>query len=297
MLKFFPAEAAGGAAYLKSLAGPLPQVSFCPTGGGVSPANAAAYLALPNVICAGGSWIAPAAMQTAGGLGRDRGARAGCFNAGLNGTACIRPSLAERISAFRRTPAQHRSVIGKWEPKPPTSRVETLLIRGAAAVAPVSHRANERTTQNESEQDRTPQGMHRRRRGHAQPWRASRGGRRRSPKPAETAPVEVMPEPAPIASADPGPAFYAGAQIEYGDVDVSGPLNSDGTGGLAGVFAGYRYDFGNYVIGGEIDLNAADIDLPGVGTLRHGRPHRPRGRLRCRPHAVLRHRGRGPRAG
>jgi len=65
MLKFFPAEAAGGEAYLKSLAGPLPQVSFCPTGG-VSPANAAAYLALPNVICAGGSWIAPAAMQTAG---------------------------------------------------------------------------------------------------------------------------------------------------------------------------------------------------------------------------------------
>jgi len=85
-------------------------------------------------------------------------------------------------------------------------------------------------------------------------------------EPAETAPVEVMPEPAPIASAD-WTGFYAGAQIEYGDVDVSGPSNSDGTGGLAGVFAGYRYDFGNYVIGGEIDLNAADIDLPGVGTL------------------------------
>ena len=65
MLKFFPAEAAGGAPYLKSLAGPLPQVAFCPTGG-VSTANAPEYLALPNVICAGGSWVAPAAMQTAG---------------------------------------------------------------------------------------------------------------------------------------------------------------------------------------------------------------------------------------
>lgn len=58
MLKFFPAEAAGGAKSLKSLAGPLPQVSFCPTGG-VTPANAPDYLALPNVICVGGSWIAP----------------------------------------------------------------------------------------------------------------------------------------------------------------------------------------------------------------------------------------------
>jgi 2-dehydro-3-deoxyphosphogluconate aldolase/(4S)-4-hydroxy-2-oxoglutarate aldolase len=65
MLKFFPAEAAGGAAYLKSLAGPLPQVAFCPTGG-VSTGNALDYLRLPNVICAGGSWVAPAAMQAAG---------------------------------------------------------------------------------------------------------------------------------------------------------------------------------------------------------------------------------------
>lgn len=58
MLKFFPAEAAGGAKSLKSLAGPLPQVSFCPTGG-VTPGNAPDYLALPNVICVGGSWISP----------------------------------------------------------------------------------------------------------------------------------------------------------------------------------------------------------------------------------------------
>jgi len=65
MLKFFPAEAAGGAKSLKSLAGPLPQVSFCPTGG-VSIQNAPEYLALPNVTCVGGSWIAPDAEVAAG---------------------------------------------------------------------------------------------------------------------------------------------------------------------------------------------------------------------------------------
>jgi len=56
MLKFFPAEQAGGAPFLKSLASPLPQISFCPTGG-VSPANALDYLKLPNVTCVGGSWV------------------------------------------------------------------------------------------------------------------------------------------------------------------------------------------------------------------------------------------------
>ena len=56
MLKFFPAEAVGGAPALKSLAGPLPKISFCPTGG-VSPQNARDYLGLPNVDCVGGSWI------------------------------------------------------------------------------------------------------------------------------------------------------------------------------------------------------------------------------------------------
>ena len=58
MLKCFPAEAVGGAKLLKSLGGPLPQVSFCPTGG-VTLANAPDYLSLSNVICVGGSWIAP----------------------------------------------------------------------------------------------------------------------------------------------------------------------------------------------------------------------------------------------
>lgn len=57
MLKFFPAEAIGGAPALKSLAGPLPRIGFCPTGG-ISTANAGDYLSLPNVVCVGGSWIA-----------------------------------------------------------------------------------------------------------------------------------------------------------------------------------------------------------------------------------------------
>lgn len=58
MLKFFPAEAIGGAPALGSIGGPLPQISFCPTGG-INPDNAARYLSLPNVVCAGGSWVAP----------------------------------------------------------------------------------------------------------------------------------------------------------------------------------------------------------------------------------------------
>jgi 2-dehydro-3-deoxyphosphogluconate aldolase/(4S)-4-hydroxy-2-oxoglutarate aldolase len=58
-LKFFPAEAIGGAAALKALAAPLPHLRFCPTGG-IDAAKAAAYLALPNVVCVGGSWMAPA---------------------------------------------------------------------------------------------------------------------------------------------------------------------------------------------------------------------------------------------
>ena len=57
-LKFFPAEQAGGAAFLKSLASPFAGLRFCPTGG-VSVKNAPDYLALPNVICVGGSWLAP----------------------------------------------------------------------------------------------------------------------------------------------------------------------------------------------------------------------------------------------
>ncbi|MFC0342274.1 bifunctional 4-hydroxy-2-oxoglutarate aldolase/2-dehydro-3-deoxy-phosphogluconate aldolase [Paracoccus niistensis] len=64
-LKFFPAGPAGGPAYLKALAGPLPGIRFCPTGG-VSATNAPDYLALSNVLCVGGSWISPADMMRAG---------------------------------------------------------------------------------------------------------------------------------------------------------------------------------------------------------------------------------------
>jgi 2-dehydro-3-deoxyphosphogluconate aldolase/(4S)-4-hydroxy-2-oxoglutarate aldolase len=56
--KFFPAEAAGGIPMLKSIAGPIPRVTFCPTGG-ISPENYNNYLQLSNVACVGGSWLAP----------------------------------------------------------------------------------------------------------------------------------------------------------------------------------------------------------------------------------------------
>ncbi|MEP1356049.1 MAG: bifunctional 4-hydroxy-2-oxoglutarate aldolase/2-dehydro-3-deoxy-phosphogluconate aldolase [Tateyamaria sp.] len=65
MLKFFPAEASGGAPALKAIGAPLPQISFCPTGG-VSMGNANSYLSLPNVVCAGGSWVAPKDLVQAG---------------------------------------------------------------------------------------------------------------------------------------------------------------------------------------------------------------------------------------
>jgi 2-dehydro-3-deoxyphosphogluconate aldolase/(4S)-4-hydroxy-2-oxoglutarate aldolase len=58
-LKFFPAEALGGAPVLKAFASPLPDISFCPTGG-IDIDKARTYLALPNVICVGGSWVMPA---------------------------------------------------------------------------------------------------------------------------------------------------------------------------------------------------------------------------------------------
>ena len=54
--KFFPAEAAGGAPFLSSIASPLPQLQFCPTGG-ITPEIAPRYLKLPNVLCVGGSWM------------------------------------------------------------------------------------------------------------------------------------------------------------------------------------------------------------------------------------------------
>ncbi|GAA2209152.1 bifunctional 4-hydroxy-2-oxoglutarate aldolase/2-dehydro-3-deoxy-phosphogluconate aldolase [Nonomuraea monospora] len=68
-LKFFPAEAAGGIPYVKSLSGPLPDVRFCPTGG-IKPETARDYLALPNVGCVGGSWLTPADALASGDWAR-----------------------------------------------------------------------------------------------------------------------------------------------------------------------------------------------------------------------------------
>ena len=65
LLKFFPAEQAGGIAMLRALAGPFPNARFCPTGG-VGAANVAAWLAEPNVVAAGGSWLCPASDIKAG---------------------------------------------------------------------------------------------------------------------------------------------------------------------------------------------------------------------------------------
>ena len=63
--KFFPAEANGGVPALKAIGSPIPQVSFCPTGG-VSLANAPSYLGLSNTLCVGGSWVAPKDLVKAG---------------------------------------------------------------------------------------------------------------------------------------------------------------------------------------------------------------------------------------
>lgn len=82
-LKFFPAEAAGGMPMLKSLNGPLPRLRFCPTGG-IDAARAPAYLALPNVVCVGGSWVVPKDAVAGGDWARIR-------------------SLAEEAAALRRS--------------------------------------------------------------------------------------------------------------------------------------------------------------------------------------------------
>ena len=68
-LKFFPAEASGGAAFLKSVAAPVPAARFCPTGG-ITAATAPSYLALPNVGCVGGSWLTPVDALASGDWGR-----------------------------------------------------------------------------------------------------------------------------------------------------------------------------------------------------------------------------------
>jgi len=69
LLKFFPAEACGGVAWLEAVAAPLPEVRFCPTGG-VRANNAASYLVLKNVVAVGGAWVAPKDAIAAGDFAR-----------------------------------------------------------------------------------------------------------------------------------------------------------------------------------------------------------------------------------
>jgi outer membrane immunogenic protein len=85
-------------------------------------------------------------------------------------------------------------------------------------------------------------------------------------------PVEPLPEPeiapAPASVVDTGSdwsGFYAGGQIGYGDLDSNG-AGVDGNGAIGGIHGGYRWDFGQYVAGAEIDYDAADIDLGDDGT-------------------------------
>jgi 2-dehydro-3-deoxyphosphogluconate aldolase/(4S)-4-hydroxy-2-oxoglutarate aldolase len=66
-LKFFPAAACGGPEWLKSVHGPLPDLTFCPTGG-IGRVDAGAYLSLPNVACVGGSWVTPVEALRKGDL-------------------------------------------------------------------------------------------------------------------------------------------------------------------------------------------------------------------------------------
>lgn len=68
-MKFFPAEASGGAAYLRSIASPVPAARFCPTGG-ITAASAPTYLSLPNVGCVGGTWLTPADALATGDWSR-----------------------------------------------------------------------------------------------------------------------------------------------------------------------------------------------------------------------------------
>lgn len=65
VLKFFPASASGGVAWLKAVSAPIPHIRFCPTGG-IDLRIAPDYLALPNVVCVGGSWMVPKAAVAAG---------------------------------------------------------------------------------------------------------------------------------------------------------------------------------------------------------------------------------------
>ncbi|MHC0054974.1 outer membrane protein [Actibacterium sp. D379-3] len=85
-----------------------------------------------------------------------------------------------------------------------------------------------------------------------------------TPAPAE--PVITTPAPVFTPASD-WTGAYAGAQIAYGNFDTSGDVDVDGDGVLGGIHAGYNYDFGSYVLGGELEYNAADISLSGGGDI------------------------------
>jgi 2-dehydro-3-deoxyphosphogluconate aldolase/(4S)-4-hydroxy-2-oxoglutarate aldolase len=80
-VKFFPASTSGGIAGLRALAGPFPGARFCPTGG-ISAANAGEWLAEPNVVAVGGSWLTPAAEIAAGDWAALRSRASDCSRMG-----------------------------------------------------------------------------------------------------------------------------------------------------------------------------------------------------------------------
>ena len=86
LAKLFPAEVVGGVGALKAFAGPFPQLRFCPTGG-IDAANAPAYLAQPNVVCVGGSWMVSGDFERVEALAREA--------AGPRGLSVKQPALVE----------------------------------------------------------------------------------------------------------------------------------------------------------------------------------------------------------
>lgn len=76
--------------------------------------------------------------------------------------------------------------------------------------------------------------------------------------------VPITPAPAPMMDWS---GFYLGGELGYADVEVEGPTTGEGDGAIYGIFGGYRYDFGDFVVGAELDLNMADIDLGAAGSL------------------------------
>jgi hypothetical protein len=224
MLKFFPAEAAGGA----PISNPSPDPcrrwrsaprAACPRQCARLPAPAQRDLRRRLL---GG------ARRHADGrrLGRDRGAGAGRIRARLGGPPPLRPRPAERISAPARNGAEHQSVSCGTGPASPLRALESK--RGGDP-RPLIEPMKGRTRMKPSKTALRTGGIAALD-GHAQPRRASGAGRRRRRTGPDAGGGSRRPR-ARRRNAD-WTGFYAGAQIEYGDVDVTAPWPSDGTGGL-----------------------------------------------------------------